>query len=287
MPDLGSISTAVTTATALGNIVLVTPEPVDYQPQSIPNADGSIPQQPEKFAFDYEGEQSVTLSSDITDHYIEDNTAIQNQIALRPVMFQTQGFIGELNDVPPIGLQTLKQIADKLTPLTAYAPELTVGGQIAYNNALSAYQAAQNLANNAVASWNTINRDAGASTITGQQVTEQSKNQTKQQKAFLKFFGYWNERRLFTLQTPWAIFKDMAILNVRAVQDAETNVITTFEVQFKQMRFAETLTVAVNGQQSTYNQRNMQGRSYNQGAPLTDLGTANLTEGPSLASALV
>ena len=42
-------------------------------------------------AFDIFEEHKVELQSDITDHYVEDNTAIQDQIANRPLKFTLRG----------------------------------------------------------------------------------------------------------------------------------------------------------------------------------------------------
>ncbi len=37
------------------------------------------------FVFDYAGEVSSELHADITDHYTEDNTVVQDHIALNPI----------------------------------------------------------------------------------------------------------------------------------------------------------------------------------------------------------
>ena len=36
------------------------------------------------FVFDSEGDTTVNLSADITDHYLEDNTSVQDHIAIKP-----------------------------------------------------------------------------------------------------------------------------------------------------------------------------------------------------------
>jgi hypothetical protein len=249
--NLSALAPLTTAATALSNLILVSPQSiVGYAPQPFanPNGDGTIDlsQAPPALLFHYEGEQAVTLTSDITDHYIEDNTAIQDQIALRPVIVTTQGFIGELNNVPPFGLQTLKTAADKLTTIGAYAPQVSITAQLAYNEALLAYQVGSNARDAAVASWTSINNLASGGTSNGQAVINSSgkitagSSQNKQQIMFQQFYGYWQERRLFTVQTPWAVLQNMAIGSLRAVQDPETRVISTFELSFKQIRTALT-----------------------------------------------
>lgn len=281
--DLASISQATTSATALSNLILVSPQKtVGYQPQNAPSWKRDTSAQPPALLFNFEGEQSVTLSTDITDHYVEDNTVVQDQIAIKPIMVSTQGFVGELNDIAPAALIPVKAIAEKLTAIGAYAPSLSTTALIAYTNAFQLYQVGANVLNTAISTWSTINGSGGQSVINGSGISSQP-NQTKQQIYFQQFYGYLNSRTLFTLQTPWAIFQDMAIQSLRAVQDAETRVITDFEVTFKQIRFAST-------QLSTnqlYDNNNFQGRAYNQGSPEVNLGTATLEPSPtSFASTL-
>lgn len=249
--NLTALSNVTTSATALSNLILVTPNKNQgIQPQN--DSDTENQQSPNRFLFDYEGEQAVTMSSDITDHFAEDNKALQDQIALKPIMVTTHGFIGELNDVVPPSLEALKTIADKLTVIDAYTPALSQTALIAYNNALFLYNVALQAKAAAVGAWNSVSN--------GDTTT-----QNKQQKAFAFFSGYWEARTLFTIQTPWAIYQNMAIQTLRAVQEADTRMITDFEVTFKQMRFAQTLT--------TVTERTFQGRAQAQAAKVTDLGT--------------
>ena len=67
-----------------------------------------------------------------------------------------------------------------------------------------------------------------------------------QQSAFAELYGYWSQRTLFDVQTPWAVFVNMAIENMTTTQDEDTNKITQFEVTFKSIRVAETKTVGGN-----------------------------------------
>jgi len=239
MPNLSSLAPLTTAATALSNLILVTPnENTGYQPMNA-NKTGQLPP---TILFHYEGEQTLTLESDITDHYIEDNTAIQDQVTLRPEVVTTHGFIGELNDIAPAGLAPLQAIADKLTVISAYTPVLSATALLAYNEAFQLYQVGNNAVNSAVSSWSSIFGNG---------------TQTKQQQCFQLFYGYWQARTLFTVQTPWGRFSSMAIKTLRAIQDAETNVITDFEVTFKMIRTAVTANTPGIGQ-------SFQGRLFSQ-----------------------
>jgi len=261
--NLSALAPATTAANALSNLILVTPqERLGYQPQSPPTKDGVVPQNPPTLVFNYEGEQVVSLESDITDHYIEDNTAIQDQIALKPEIIQTHGYIGELNDVVPAALRPLKIAADKLTVLTAFTPQLTETALIAYQQATFLYSVGAQAVNAGVSAWSSL---TGSSAV-----------QTKQARMFQQFYGYWQKRTLFTVQTPWGLFQDCAIMGLRAVQDAESRVITDFEVRFKKLRFAKTTTVSA---QTT----TLEGRAAAQDSGLVDLGSS--TPRPSITVA--
>jgi hypothetical protein len=279
MPNLSALAPITTAATALSNLILVSPQStIGYQPQNPSSNNGTTTQPPPALLFHYEGEQTVGLESDITDHYIEDNTAIQDQIALRPETITTHGFIGELNDVAPAALAPVKAIADKLTVVDAYTPVLSLTALLAYNTAFQLYQVGLNAVNSAVAAWSSLSGTGGESVISSQGISLQP-NQTKQQIVFQQFYGYWRSRTLFTVQTPWAVFQNMAIKSLRAIQDADTRMITDFEVSFKMIRTAATVTTP--GIPLTF-----QGRAAAQAASLTDLGTSTPVSSISLSQGL-
>jgi hypothetical protein len=289
MPNLSVLAPITTTATALSNLILATPQSVrGYQPQSKNgNTNNQVNlQQVPAILFHYEGEQTVAIESDITDHFVENNTAIQDQIALKPVTITTHGFVGELNDIVPRLLAPLQFLANKLTIINAYTPVLSSAALIAYNEAFQAYQVAENAKNAAVAAWGTIVGDnvLGSQTVIGNapfiNTAQSLATQNKQQQVFQQFFGYWSDRILFTVQTPWAIFQNMAIKSLRAIQDAETNVISDFEVQFKMIRFASTTTITDNSKKSK------QARRFQQSQQVVNLGTSTPASSLPLNTAL-
>jgi hypothetical protein len=274
-----SALTAVTNAIQTTSLILVTPQnTVGYQPQ---NQVGQPFNQP-ALLFHYEGENTATIESDITDHYVEDNTAIQDTIALKPVIITTQGFIGELNNVPPnTFFQAAQTAVNKLTTISAYTPTLSATALLAYNEAVFAYNNVANLAQNAISAANSITGIAtgtglpGTSVITGTGIQQQP-NQTLQQRYFQQFYGYWNLRTLFTIQTPWAIFEDMAIKSMRTIQSAETNMISDFEITFKQIRYA-----SVVNSELYLNPSNATGsRAFEQTQPQVNTGVSALNPSP-------
>lgn len=269
MAGVGTLPALTTGVTSLSGLLLVSPNiNGGYQPQNniqtqlplpaaISSNLGAQPQVPQ-FVFNYEGEQTVSLESDITDHFIENNSAIQDQISLKPEIITTHGFIAELNDLVPPSLAVLQAAASKLTVLGAYTPALSLTALNALNEALFLYNTAQNAVNTGV---------AAVASLTGNGST----NQTKQQAAFTQFYGYWLQRYLFTVQTPWAVFQNMAIQRLRAIQDAETRMITDFEITFKKMRFAQSSTQVQSSTTGDFG--NSRGAA--QSANLINLGTSS------------
>lgn len=269
---LGASQSLTTTAGALGGLVLSLPSilglnnpVVGMQPQAAPLSPGIVPQaNSEALIFNYEGEQTVTIESDITDHYVEDNTAINDQIALRPEIITTRGFIGELTNILPGALQALQTAAQAVSVISGYAPTLSLTALLALNKAQQAYQVGNQLQNLAVNAFDTI---SGQGT------------QNKQQKAYAQIYGWWQSRTLITIQTPWSLFINCAIKSARVIQDPDTQLITDFEVTLKVLRFASTVIgIGIPLGQSYTN------GYFSQNNP-TPVGTSLLTSGgPSLGS---
>lgn len=242
MSDIPLLGQSVLTANSLSNLLLATPTNEGYRAQLENN------NLDESYLFHFEGESFMNLKSEITDHYNETNEALNDDIALKPISYTTTGYIGEVNDVVPEALQPVAQSLEKLTDIQGFIPELTIEARRQYNNALQLYSAQQKIRDAANSKWDNV------------------VDQNEQQKAFGKFFGYWKSKTLFTLQTPWGIFKNMAIENLRPVQDASTQEMTTFELTFKEIRFS---TDIFEGQNETLSGRSqsqaLQGKGVDRG----------------------
>lgn len=69
--------------------------------------------------------------------------------------------------------------------------------------------------------------------------------QTRQSSIFLYFYALWKGRQLFSVETPWGIWTNMAILSLRAEQPEDTDGRTDFTITFKKINIADTVTVQV------------------------------------------
>jgi hypothetical protein len=259
--DLAQLSENAYTLNAVTNLILVRPQVNNgYRAQIGTTLDTPI-------LFNYEVDNKASLESDITDYFVEDNTAINDQISLKPEIVTVRGLVGELNNVAPSFLSGIAETArDRLTNIGAYAPELSLTAQRAYNLAFQAYQLASNSLQNINA---TLDRAFDTNTIIGSDGIEDNPigraSQTQQQIYFRKFYTYWRNRTLFTIQTPWAIFKNMAIQKLTAIQDGESDLISDFEIQFKIIRFSQTLNSNLS----------FEGRSLTQAASVVNNGSTS------------
>lgn len=254
MADLNILSQFTRAANALSNIIAVTPDPTGYQIQPLTENE---PAQP-KFLFHYEGDNVFEASSDITDHYVEVNEGRHDHIALKPEIVTVEGFIGELNNVTPEFLERAREIVEKLTRLGGYSPPFSEFAQRVYNVAEQAYNTARTFSDVAANAW----RDTPL--------------QNEQQKAFNFFYSAYRDRRFFTLQTPWAIFNNMAILNLRVVQEDQNAYISSFQIDFKKLRFVEE-------PRFDFVERTSQGRLVQQNASPVEFGITTPTEESSLS----
>lgn len=278
--NLDQISKFQTTAVSLGNVIMVTPDPNNYykdQQSYIVDGDPTTIDTNDTFLFTYEGENTITLDADITDHYIENNSAIQDQIGIRPEIVTVQGYIGELNNAPEYqALKVARTLAEKLYQVSAYTPALSIAALQAYNTAVQLTTSAVNLANNAISRWN--NPLGEVDGIAG------NDPQNKQQVVFNKFYGWYKNRTFFTIQTPWQIMDNMVIKTLQATQSPDTRTITEFNITFKKMRFASTK--LINAPTDTVNATQKQGRLGVQSQAQKDLGTSTPPQATKTATSL-
>ena len=266
MDLLNNLSLASITTSKVANLILATPQQ-NNAIRAINKKTGSLG---ESFLFHYDSMNESTLSSEITDHFVEDNTAIQDNISLLPEKIVASGFISELNNVVPSSLRVLKETANKLTMISEYTPQLSVTALNAYNTAFQAYQAQRIIEDDIIPAYRNLSNEVSLVSIDGN--TNSSSNppvQNKQQRAYAQFYYYWKNRNLFTVQTPWAIFKNMAIESLKATQDETSAYVTDFTITFKIIRFAQ----ATITNERIIQERDFQGRSKDQASPLIDKGT--------------
>lgn len=183
------------------------------------------------FVFDIAEDESVDLSSIITDHYIETGSPVQDHIAMRPEKVTVRGLVGEYKDIVTGEQSFLEKATQKLTTLASYLPALSQAAGSIYNGLNSLQTAKDNL------------DKLSALSDMGTGLFEAYRNinipQNEQQKAFIYFEALRNAKATFTIQTPFRYYTDMAIESMRVVQSGATVDQSKFEVTFKKIRYVD------------------------------------------------
>ena len=182
-------------------------------------------------------DSSLEFNSNITDHYVENNKAVQDNVSLQPIEYTVTGLIGELNwrDVYDKTQQAVAAVEDKLPILSILTPKLTEQALQTFNLVDKAYNTAKKLEklagdNNDDGVYEQFLKQAGKS------FTSAIPGKLKQQELAVNFFFWaWQGRKLFRVQTPWRIFEKMVIKSCRATQSESGKTATNLVITFKQL----------------------------------------------------
>lgn len=221
------------------------------------------------FVFDIITEDGAELTADITDHYVEDNSAVQDHIALKPEIITVRGLVGELA-MTKDQADAVAEAIDALPTVTQLSPKYD---PIAANKILEQQQTNELEVNSQLVE-KTLEKYYDARAVS---------SGTKQAKAFGYFYQLWKARERFTVDTPWGFFTDMAIQSLRATQGEETKYVSDFVITFKKIRYAKAV---------EFKPGQIAGRAEKQAAPVqknSALGTEEVssTSNQSIAKALL
>lgn len=219
--------------------------------------------------FDIAKDWSAELTSDITDYYVEDNTPVQDHIALKPKIVTISGYQGELvsrteqsstlgltaikqgqviagimQNIKNANLQALAQKLDILNPLNPVLPPQVAQARAKISRAVNFADKYRSLIGQNIA---TAKRYAnlGKNILDTVRDTElrnkgivpypESLQMDRQKYAYQKFQYLWVNKILCFVDTPWGTFKNMAIQSVAVSQDENTKHITDISITFKQI----------------------------------------------------
>jgi hypothetical protein len=222
------------------------------------------------FLFDIEGDTTAHLSTEITDHYLEDNSAVQDHIAVRPKKITLKGYVGELTFKPDGEGNTFVQKAvQKLTVLSSILPTLSKGA----TQLKSAYESGnltQALQGNVT--LETINKTIDYWAL----VKNLAASNNKQQQAYQYFKALMEQKILMSVQTPFEFMSNMAVESIVATQSEVTKYISDFTITLKQIRTVSILNVDLKSNQYVTDQsttkETYQGRAAPQSEPVTQVG---------------
>lgn len=208
------------------------------------------------FLFDIPLNDRIELNSTTSDHYIEDNTTVTDQVALTPETITVRGLVAELVSITP-SAPKLASTEQPLPILAPFVPELTPEAL----EELGEEQASQAIASDAITSQQSLFGYYNSKAA-------QRPTQTKQTKAFLYFYELWKSRIPFSVETPWGFMNNVIIQNLGVEQGEETKFQSEIRMTLKKLRFIEQVTITA-GQ--------LAGRAAQQSAPVVQNGNAGKT----------
>lgn len=195
------------------------------------------------FKFQVPQTELIKLESDITDYYTDVNSNIQDHIVRKPITVTVTGLVGEyfysVNEIEDM----LASVVPTFRLLQQFVPQLTAAakqGMIKKYNARSVENLSNNTAtNNAVASdsgyqFNFINLDLF------NLFQNLYKLKSAQTRAYFFFEALWRSQALFTVETSWKKFDNMAVQSITPRRDNNAD-ITEFQATFKQINFTQTM----------------------------------------------
>lgn len=226
------------------------------------------------FLFDAQGESTARLTAEITDHYTENNKAVQDHISIHPNRITLKGYVGEVVYTQPGKDHSFLQTAvQKLTTVLAFLPAIS---------------ASATLARGAITSPSTANLTlSDASNIYGlvKNLLGAVGDEARQQNTYQYFKALMLQGVLMGVQTPWEFMTNMAIESIVAVQGEQSKYISDFSVTMKQIRIAKTISKAYSTTsqgQSSPNDLSSQG---NQSATNSTSGLSTPPTAPELSGA--
>ena len=208
------------------------------------------------FAFDIFEEHKSEQQADITDHFVEDNSTIQDHIAIKPEKFTLRGFVGELVEERATPKSQVVELVERLTIINSYIPVVT--------NA--AKQVNTLLATSRANKTEYLDASIGTGVDIYQAYKTLNPADTRQGKAYNFFKALFKAKQLVSFETPFGFQSNYAIENVVSVQ-GDNAYISDFSVTLKEFRTSKTKFVE-------FDKKTYQGRVNSQKAEEKNQGTA-------------
>ncbi|AWI10315.1 phage baseplate protein [Ereboglobus luteus] len=204
------------------------------------------------YVFNIVQDDTVELTSDISQYVMEDKKIAQDNITLKPASVQVTGLVAEVHSTPPAFLGEVLPYVQALDPIAAYVPRFATSANKIYNEAerieregRKVWQQAKNLwslykntysteqeniaknraVKGAASDYKTYNKDE-----------ERTQLESRQKEAFEFFHHLWVNKQLVTVETPWGIYNDMAIESLSVKQTGTSSYTSTFTMKFRHIR---------------------------------------------------
>lgn len=187
------------------------------------------------FKFHCPQSEQINMESDITDHYTDVNSAVQDHIARRPITITLSGFQGEYYyTVHPIE-NMISKIAPIFTLVEVFKPQLDSWTKRikACKEELPAIQIQEDGSSTKTYQNKIIEKEFNAIDL-WKIFQNMYKFKSAQTRAFFYFETLWQSEILFSIETSWKRYDNMVIQKVTPLRDNNGD-ITDFNVIFKQI----------------------------------------------------
>lgn len=211
-------------------------------------------------------DDTINFQSQMTDNWVENNTAIHDHIAISPVTITMRGLVGELvytsadaeldyerelaqaNAVNAKDTTILQfdnyfkqtDIDGKLTAISAFIPEVSNVTQLA-QNMWNRHEASARKAKRIFNTLTGQNKQTLNSKMTAYSGLSSNLRESKLKELCETLKNYWLNRKSLIANTPFGDFDNMYITSVSLHQGNE-NFIGEIDITLKQLRFTQTLT---------------------------------------------
>lgn len=201
------------------------------------------------------GEQKLSLPSSSTDNYVESNIAYQDQISLKPIVYNIKGEVGELVYYKKEAIDLVTGVVNAgLTFISSFTPSMSRQAGQTINSLMQVSQAAYR-AEDIITKLNRLTNN-------------------NQQAAYLALITLRNKRTPISITTPWTNLPSFWIENVELTQPSETKDKTLISITLKEFRTTYLRTVP-------FRAKEYQNRLEDQKAPVIEQGQ---TQGVSKSS---
>lgn len=192
------------------------------------------------------GEQTLSLSSDSTDNYVESNIAYQDQISLKPIVYTVKGEVGELVYYKKEEIDLITGVVNKkLSFISSFSPSVSKQAGQVIHPLMQASAAIYRMDD----VLNKLNR-----------LTE-----NKQQSAYLALIALRNNRVPISITTPWTDLPSFRISDIQLTQPSETKDKTLIFITLKEFRTTDLSMVP-------FRAKEYQNRLEDQKAPVVEQG---------------
>lgn len=181
------------------------------------------------WVFDIPEKETVKLEADITDHYAEDNSFVNDHRVLKPIEISLSGLIGELVVKEDFFQLILETLTSTLSTVDVYLGKYTNGTT----------QILQNKLSESITSISRSTQLADRIKNVVQGFDGEGQYQNLQQRAYSNLEALFKSETVLTVQTPWKYFDSMMIRSLEFTQEEDSEYISNISITLKEVRFAQ------------------------------------------------